>query len=97
MAHQTRILAVTESAAGAVLYWNGDRRRFRAPDVREVDATGAGDVFAAAFFSRLVRTRDPWEATRFATLLATCSVTRVGLDGIATPREVEQCVMEVLN
>jgi len=97
MAHQTRVLAVTESAAGAVLYWNGDRRRFRAPDVREVDATGAGDVFAAAFFFRLLNTRDPWEATRFATLLASCSVTRVGLEGIATPREIEECMMEVLH
>ena len=97
MAQQTRILAVTESAAGAVLYWNGDRRRFRAPDVMEVDATGAGDVFAAAFFTRLLATRDPWEATRFATLLASCSVTRAGLDGIATPREVEECILEVLH
>jgi sugar/nucleoside kinase (ribokinase family) len=62
-----------------------------------VDATGAGDVFAAAFFARLFRTRDPWEATRFATLLATCSIARVGLEGIATPREVEECLMEVLH
>lgn len=97
MAHQTRVLAVTESSAGAVLYWNADRRRFRAPEVREVDATGAGDVFAAAFFFRLLNTRDPWEATRFATLLASCSVTRVGLEGIATPREIEECMMEVLH
>jgi len=96
MAHQTRVLAVTESAAGAVLYWNGDRRRFRAPEVKETDATGAGDVFAAAFFIRLFKTRDPWEATRFATLLASCSVTRPGLEGIATPREIEECLMEVL-
>jgi sugar/nucleoside kinase (ribokinase family) len=97
MAHQTRVLAVTESAAGAVLYWNGDRRRFRAPEVGEVDATGAGDVFAAAFFFRLLKTRDPWEATRFATLLASRSVTRVGLQAIATPREVEECMLEVLH
>ena len=97
MAQHTRILAVTESAAGAVLYWNGDRRRFRAPEVTEVDATGAGDVFAAAFFTRLLVTRDPWEATRFATLLASCSVTRVGLEGIATPREIEECMLEVLH
>jgi sugar/nucleoside kinase (ribokinase family) len=96
MAHQTRVLAVTESAAGAVLYWNGDRRRFRAPEVKEIDATGAGDVFAAAFFIRLFKTHDPWEATRFATLLASCSVTRPGLEGIATPREIEECLMEVL-
>lgn len=97
MAHQTRVLAVTESAAGAVLYWNGDRRRFRTPEVKEIDATGAGDVFAAAFFIRLFKTHDPWEATRFATLLAACSVTRPGLEGIATPREIEECLMEVLH
>jgi len=97
MAHQTRVLAVTEGAAGAVLYWNGDRRRCRAPEVKEVDATGAGDVFAAAFFIRLFSTRDPWEATRFATLLATCSITRLGLEGIATPREIEECMLEVLQ
>jgi sugar/nucleoside kinase (ribokinase family) len=97
MAQQTRVLVVTESAAGAVLYWNGDRRRFRAPKVTEVDATGAGDVFAAAFFTRFVATRDPWEATRFATMLASCSVTRPGLEGIATEGEVAVCIIEVLH
>lgn len=96
MAQQTRVLVVTESAAGAVLYWNGDRRRFRAPKVTEVDATGAGDVFAAAFFTRLVATRDPWEAMRFATMLASCSVTRPGLEGIATEGEVAVCIIEIL-
>lgn len=97
MAHQTRILAVTEGVAGCVLYWNGDRRRFSAPKVHEVDATGAGDVFAAAFFVRLLHTRDPWEAARFATLLGSHSVTRVGLKGIPTAREIEESLMEVLH
>ena len=95
-AQQTDVLAVTEGPAGAVLYWHGDRRRFRAPEVKEVDATGAGDVFAAAFFVRLFKTRDPWEATRFATLVASRSVTRVGLDGIPTPDEIEECMMQIL-
>ncbi len=97
MAHQTRILVVTESNDGCVLYWNGDRRRFRAPVIHEVDATGAGDVFAAAFFIRLFKTRDPWEAARFATLIASRSVTRVGLEGIPTPQEIEESLMEVLQ
>jgi sugar/nucleoside kinase (ribokinase family) len=97
MAHQTRVLAVTESAAGVVLYWNGDRRRFRAPQVTEVDPTGAGDIFAAAFLTRLFSTRDPWEAARFATLIATRSVARVGLEGIPTAREIEECMTEVLH
>ena len=96
LAGQTKILVVTEGAAGAVLYWHGDRRRFRAPTVREVDATGAGDIFAAAFFIRYLNTRDPWEATRFATLLASHSVERAGLDGIPTQLEIEQSSMVVI-
>ena len=96
MAHQTRILVVTEGPAGCVVYWNGDRRRFRPPAVQEVDATGAGDVFAASFFVRLFQTRDPWEAGRFATILAAHAVTRVGLEGIPTASEIEECLMEVL-
>jgi sugar/nucleoside kinase (ribokinase family) len=97
MAHQTPVLAVTEDSSGAVLFWNGDRRRFHAPDVPEVDATGAGDIFAAAFFVRLFTTHDPWEATRFATLIAAHSVTRVGLAGIPTQHEIEQSKLEVLR
>jgi sugar/nucleoside kinase (ribokinase family) len=97
LAHRTRMLVVTEGAEGCVLHWHGDRRRFRAPEVREVDATGAGDVFAAAFFIRLHATRDPWEAARFATLIASHSVTRPGLEGIPTRPEIESCLMEVLH
>jgi sugar/nucleoside kinase (ribokinase family) len=97
LAQHTRVLAVTEGAAGCVLYWNGDRRRIRAPQFAEADATGAGDIFAAAFFIRLYSTRDPWEAARFATLIASHSVTRVGLDGIPTKQEIESCLVEVLS
>jgi sugar/nucleoside kinase (ribokinase family) len=72
-------------------------RRFNAPQVKEVDSTGAGDVFAAAFFARLYNTRDPWEAARFANQMAAISITRAGLAGIPTPAEVHQCLMEVLH
>lgn len=97
MAHHTSLLCLTEGKLGAVLHWHGDRRRFRPYAVEEVDATGAGDIFAAAFFTRLHQTRDPWEAARFATNLAAFSVTRVGLLGIPTQEEIETCKMEVLS
>jgi len=97
MAHNTRLLCLTEAEAGSVLHWNGDRRRFRPPVMEEVDGTGAGDIFAAAFFVRMYHTRDPWEAARFATQLAARSVTRIGLNGIPTSREIEECLMEVLS
>ena len=97
MSHHTRILCLTEGESGAVLHWNGDRRRFRPPMMDEVDGTGAGDIFAAAFFVRLYHTRDPWEAARFATQLAARSVTRIGLNGIPTSQEIEESLMEVLS
>ncbi len=96
MALSCRVLAVTEGPAGARLYWNGDLRRFRAPSLEEVDATGAGDIFAAAFFWRLYVTRDPWAAARFATHLASFSVKRSGLNGIPTQDEIQSCLVEVL-
>ncbi|HWQ84002.1 MAG TPA: PfkB family carbohydrate kinase [Anaerolineales bacterium] len=95
IAASSRVLAVTEASQGARLYWNGDVRRFRPPRVQEVDPTGAGDIFATAFFSRLYITRDPWEATRFATHLAAMSVTRPGLQGIPTLQEIEEGLVQV--
>jgi sugar/nucleoside kinase (ribokinase family) len=97
MAQRTPLLVVTEGAAGARLYWRGDVRRFRPPQVTEVDATGAGDIFAAAFFIRLFQTRDPWEAARFATRMGAISVTRPGLQGVPTENEVGDCLMEVVK
>ncbi len=96
MANACRVLAVTEGAAGARLYWNGDLRRFPALQVKEVDATGAGDIFAAAFFFLLHFSHDPWTAARFATHLASFSVTRRGLEGIPTQEEVQTCLVEIL-
>jgi sugar/nucleoside kinase (ribokinase family) len=96
MAIACRVLAVTESSNGVRLFWNGDVRRFRPPTVSEVDTTGAGDIFAAAFFYRLYTTRDPWEAARFAIQLASVSVTRPGLSGIPTQEEIQECLTEVL-
>ena len=95
MAASCKVLVVTEAADGVRLFWNGDVRRFRPPAVKEVDPTGSGDIFAAAFFTRLFMTRDPWEAGRFATALSAFSVTRTGLDSIPTPEEINACMVEV--
>ena len=96
MASACRVLAVTENSDGVRLFWNGDVRRFKPPRVTEVDTTGAGDIFATAFFYRMYTTRDPWEAARFATQLAAISVTRSGLQSIPTPEEIQDCMAEVL-
>lgn len=90
------ILAVTEAGEGSRVYWNGDVRRFHPPpNLSEIDSTGAGDIYAAAFFIRLYDTRDPWEAGRFATQLASFSITRQGLDSVPTLNEIESTMVEV--
>ncbi len=97
MISSIRVLVVTEGSAGARLYWNGDYRYYRAPAEAEIDPTGSGDIFAAAFFIRMQYTNDPWEAARFATQLAAKSVTRKGLAGVPTEEEIKANLVEVLE
>ncbi len=96
MASASKILVITEGKQGARVYWNGDVRRIRPPSVNEIDATGAGDIFATAYFARLQTTHDPWEAARFANYLAACSVTRKGMDSIPTADEIRESMVEVM-
>jgi sugar/nucleoside kinase (ribokinase family) len=96
LAEASRLLVVTEGPKGARVYWNRDQRRIPAPSVTEVDPTGSGDVFAAAFFTRLCATRDPWESARYANQLASASVTRRGIAGAPTPGEVEAAGLQVI-
>jgi len=91
------ILVVTENVKGARVYWNNDARFFSAPEVKYLDDTGAGDIFAASFFCRYLYTKNPWEACRFAVLMASWSVTRAYMASIPTPEEIEQAKIEFLS
>jgi sugar/nucleoside kinase (ribokinase family) len=68
------VAVITAGAAGAVLYVNGERYEVRPRRTREVDATGAGDVFAAAFLIHYDRHGDAWEAAEAATCAASLSI-----------------------
>lgn len=71
-----RLLVLTRGAHGCTVYMQDEMREIPAPTVVQQDPTGAGDIFAAAFFMRLLQTRgNPWEAARYANNLAACSVT----------------------
>ncbi|MGH2521153.1 MAG: PfkB family carbohydrate kinase [Anaerolineales bacterium] len=88
----SRVLAVTEGAQGSTIFAQGEGpRRFPARPQTEADPTGAGDIFAAAFFIHLYETGDPWASARFANEVAALSVTRVGLEGVPTPEEIGLC------
>ena len=62
--------ALTAGPAGATLFVNGDEYTVRPRPSREVDETGAGDVFAAAFLVHYARDGDAWRAAAAATCAA---------------------------
>jgi sugar/nucleoside kinase (ribokinase family) len=71
------ILVQTKGRKGCTVFAGGQVRDFPAPALQEVNPTGAGDIFAAAYFIRLHQTKgNPWEAARFANQIAAWSVTQ---------------------
>jgi sugar/nucleoside kinase (ribokinase family) len=54
----------------------------------EVDPTGAGDVFAAAFLVRYHETGDALEAAAFAACAASCVVEGIGASTLGDRAEV---------
>ncbi|MBC8508470.1 MAG: ribokinase [Anaerolineales bacterium] len=88
MADVGQVFAVTEGAEGARVYWQDEVRHFPATHATEIDSTGAGDIFATAFFIQLQRTANPWKAAEFANEIAAISVTRTGLESIPGPDEI---------
>lgn len=97
----TRTLVVTHGARGASVYHAGQVRHFPTRPAHEVDPTGAGDVFAAAFLIRLHETvrlpggEDPWEAARFANVVASFSVEGPGTSAIPNREQVETYLKEM--
>ena len=87
-----RLLVVTRGREGCSIYYDGVITDLPAMKVDEVDPTGAGDVFAAAFFIRLKQTGSPVAAARFANCMGARFVTRRGFAGIPTADEIQQCL-----
>jgi len=84
------LLVATDGRHGATLFRRGVTQRFAAYPAQEVDPTGAGDVFAAAFLVHLHRHGDPERAADFANCVASFSVEQPGIQGIPTLPMVEK-------
>ena len=87
-AAQTRLLALTQGARGATIYRHGAPTHVPAFPTTEVDPTGAGDVFSAAFLIAYEAGREPLAAARFANCAASFAVERPGTGGIPTYEQV---------
>lgn len=84
-----RAFAVTKGAKGARVYSEGDVYDLPAFTAVEVDPTGAGDVFAAAFLLALRERRPVVRAALFAACVASFAVEAPGVEGVPTRKAVE--------
>jgi 1D-myo-inositol 3-kinase len=89
-AAQVPLLFFTLGYRGSRLWSDGRWQNVPAFPAREVDPTGAGDVFAAAFLARYLETDDVAQASLFAAAAAAVSVEAVGTAGAPTRAEVEE-------
>lgn len=82
------VVAFTRGARGSEVFARGRRlARLGVHPAEEVDPTGAGDAFAAAFLLTLARGSDPVEAARLGA--AAGSIAVEGRGGEALPRAAE--------
>ncbi len=96
-ANYAPLMIVTQGPRGATMFVRGEAYHVPTHPTRELDPTGAGDIFATAFFAEMRRTGDAFMAASTATCLAAGSVTRRGLEGVPTPDEVTRCVKSQIS
>ena len=86
---QVPLLVATDGQHGATLFRQGSIQHFPAYPAHEVDPTGAGDVFAAAFLTSLYQHGEPERAVDFANCVASFSIEQAGTQSIPTMEMVE--------
>lgn len=91
-ASQVRFLALTRGRGDVTVFVDGKPYEFPVSPVEVQEETGAGDIFATAFFIRLKATGDPFAAARFAIMLASSSVARVGIDSIPDQETIQMAL-----
>ena len=85
---QVPLGALTFAARGAILFVNGERHAVPPVPAIEVDPTGAGDVFAAAFLIRYNESGDAWDAAAFAAVAGALTVEGPGIAGIPSAEDL---------
>lgn len=97
-ARSVRNLFVTRAEKGGTYYRNGEPHSYDTPQVKMVNPTGAGDVFAASLLASLpAMNNDLFNATKAAARLGAICVTREGLEGTPTAEEVQAALQEAVQ
>ena len=86
-----KAVAIQAGDAGDLIVWRDGERLLRRMKVKTVDATGAGDAFAAGFSVALAEGRSYAEAGAFANAAAALATTKMGaMPAMPRRREVQR-------
>jgi len=85
---------LTADRVGALLFVNGERYEVQPRQAREVDPTGAGDVFAATFLIQYQRDGDPWLAAAAAACAGSLAVEGEGWSAVADRAALDAALAE---
>jgi sugar/nucleoside kinase (ribokinase family) len=86
--------ALTSGPAGATLFVNGEEYAVRPRPSREVDETGAGDVFAATFLVHYARDGDPWRAAAAAACAAALATEGEGWSAVPVEAALDRALAD---
>jgi len=85
---------LTADRVGALLFVNGERYEVQPRPAREVDPTGAGDVFAATFLIQYQRDGDAWQAAAAAACAGSLAVEGEGWSAVADRAALDAALVE---
>ena len=85
---------LTADRDGALLFVNGERYEIHPRAAREVDPTGAGDVFAATFLIQYQRAGDPWQAAVAAACAGSLAVEGEGWSTVADRATLDAALVD---
>ena len=95
LASASPVLVVTDGFGPIWIVQNGQEQLLTPARVEELDPTGAGDIFATAFFISFYKTHQAEKAAEFASRVAGQSVSKRGVAGVPTKDEIYQLLTEV--
>jgi len=85
---------LTADRDGALLFVNGERYEVHPRPAREVDPTGAGDVFAATFLIQYQQEGDPWQAAAAAACAGALAVEGEAWSAVADRATLDAALAE---
>ena len=90
-----RIVALKRGARGSIVFTSLERLAVPAFPIKEVDPTGAGDCYGAAFLVGLLEGWPLTQVARFANAVGALATTKLGpMEGAPAREEVEAFIRE---